>query len=56
MNNFLKKCPSCGRFFECKGTDDCWCESYLIHRKEYFRLTQEFNDCLCPECLKKYSE
>ncbi len=56
MSNTLKKCPSCGRLFECKGTEDCWCEGYQIHRKEYFRLSQDYKDCICPECLKKYAE
>ena len=56
MSDAVKKCPSCGSLFECKGTDDCWCESFQIHKKEYYRLMQKYNDCLCPECLKQYAE
>ncbi|NMB71692.1 MAG: hypothetical protein GYA22_06050 [Bacteroidales bacterium] len=51
----LKRCPSCGKFFSCFPEGDCWCEEYKIHRKEMIQLTQEFRDCICPDCLKKYT-
>jgi hypothetical protein len=56
MRGKLKKCPSCGNFFTCQGEDDCWCEKYQIPNKEFLRLSQDYNDCICPECLKKYAE
>ena len=56
MRGTLKKCPSCGKFFTCQGEDDCWCESYQIHRKEFLKITQQYTDCICPDCLKQYAE
>jgi len=41
-----KKCPECGRSFECKS-GDCWC-SDLPHLQ---RGTIPPSDCLCPVCL-----
>ena len=41
-----KKCPECGRSFECKS-GDCWC-SDLPHLQ---RGTIPPSDCLCPACL-----
>jgi hypothetical protein len=56
MRGVLKKCPSCGKFFTCQGDDDCWCESYQIHKKDFLKLQEEYSDCICPDCLKKYAE
>jgi ribosomal protein L34E len=50
-----KKCPKCGDSFQCLGDEDCWCESYQILQKDFLRITQAYNDCLCPECLKEYT-
>jgi hypothetical protein len=50
-----KTCPKCGATFLCQGEDDCWCENYQILQKDFLRITQEFSDCLCPECLKEYA-
>ena len=56
MKGTLKKCPSCGKFFTCHGERDCWCESFQIHQKDFLVITQKYNDCICPECLKQYAE
>lgn len=56
MNGKLKKCPECGKLFTCQGEDDCWCESLQIHKKEMLVLNQKYNDCICQECLSKYTE
>jgi len=50
-----KKCPKCGASFKCLGEEDCWCESYQILQKDFLRITQDYNDCLCPDCLKEYT-
>jgi len=52
----LKKCPSCGSLFECKGGEDCWCENYQILNKNYYRLMLDYDNCLCENCLKNYAE
>jgi hypothetical protein len=51
----LKICPRCGNSFRCLGERDCWCESYQILQKDFIRITQDFGDCLCPDCLKRYT-
>ncbi|NLI25409.1 MAG: cysteine-rich CWC family protein [Bacteroidales bacterium] len=51
----LKRCPSCGSFFSCNPHGDCWCEEFRIHRKEMIQLMQQYTDCICPACLKKYA-
>jgi hypothetical protein len=52
----LKVCPECKTSFTCEGEKDCWCESYQIHKKEMLIITSKYNDCLCPDCLRKYAE
>jgi hypothetical protein len=51
----LKRCPACGRFFTCQGDNDCWCEKVRIHSREMKIIMNTYKDCLCPDCLKKYS-
>jgi hypothetical protein len=52
----IKTCPSCGTSFTCTGNEDCWCEKVRINKKEMLLIMQKYNDCLCPDCLKKYEE
>jgi len=49
-----KKCPACGAGFRCEGDQDCWCESAQIHKAQMQEILEQFSDCLCPDCLKKY--
>jgi len=51
-----KKCPSCGKNFECFSESDCWCEDYAINKKEFAAIISKYKDCLCPDCLKPYAE
>ena len=55
-NAILKKCPSCGRFFGCQGEDDCWCENYQIHKTGYLRISENFTECICQDCLAEFAE
>lgn len=50
-----KTCPVCGASFQCMGEEDCWCESYQILQKDFLRIAQRYDDCLCPACLKEYT-
>ncbi len=52
----IKKCPKCGKEFNCYSEDNCWCATYPIHRKEILEIKQLYDDCLCPDCLKGYTE
>jgi hypothetical protein len=51
-----KKCSKCEASFEC-GSDKmgCWCEDLFIDLETLNKLKSEFNNCLCPKCLKEYS-
>ncbi len=51
-----KNCPECGIPFTCSGDDDCWCENIRINKKELLIVMSKYKDCLCPDCLRKYSE
>ena len=55
-NSKLKKCPECGKFFTCAIDGDCWCHDYQVSRKNMMLLMKKYDDCICPECLKKYEE
>ncbi|MCL4327736.1 MAG: cysteine-rich CWC family protein [Candidatus Thermoplasmatota archaeon] len=34
---------------------NCWCNSYDISRENLNFLAQKYDNCLCPDCLEKYS-
>ncbi|NJK84821.1 MAG: cysteine-rich CWC family protein [Bacteroidales bacterium] len=51
-----KTCPSCGKAFSCPGEDDCWCEKVQLHKKDMLFIMENYNDCLCPECLGRFEE
>ena len=50
-----KKCPKCGAAFKCDGDNDCWCEKVDIHKVQMIEIMELYTDCICPECLKKYT-
>lgn len=52
----LKKCPRCNKLFTCHGDNDCWCEHHQVHKKNMLFIMENYKDCICPDCLKKFSE
>jgi hypothetical protein len=50
-----KRCESCGSTFECRGLWFCWCRSVQLDDRTRAELRQRFTDCLCPQCLERYS-
>jgi len=50
-----KVCPRCGKTFECFHAKGCWCFEYTISPALTEKLRQEFNNCLCPDCLPLYA-
>jgi hypothetical protein len=47
-------CESCGNPFECGAKlENCWCFSLAIPEENLAQLNQQFQNCLCPECLSK---
>jgi hypothetical protein len=52
----FKTCPRCGKQFECLHAAGCWCFDYTISLENQKKLKEEFDNCLCPECLPLYAE
>jgi hypothetical protein len=50
----VKRCPRCGSLFRCEKEKDCWCEQVPVHRARMIEILEQYNDCICPDCLKKY--
>lgn len=48
----IKKCPRCNKEFECKHSADCWCSKYTLTYKLIECLKNNYNDCLCEDCLR----
>lgn len=50
-----KTCPRCGKDFECLHAPGCWCFDYKISPENLEKLKRDYDNCLCPECLKEYT-
>ncbi len=50
-----KNCPGCGHVFECKPGNITQCQCYGILLSEEIKayMEQQYNDCLCRDCLEK---
>ena len=53
--SFIAKCPRCGKSFICYKDENCWCHDIRVHPKTRESIKQEFQGCLCKECLGFYS-
>jgi hypothetical protein len=50
-----KRCSKCGFIFNCTNEQNgCWCEHIQLDTSTLDQLKNEFDNCLCPECLKAY--
>jgi hypothetical protein len=50
------KCESCGDPFECGAkSGSCWCFSVAIEPQSLAQLKEQFQNCLCFNCLQKSS-
>ncbi len=52
---FLAKCPRCGKPFICYKDENCWCHDLRVHPKTRESIKLEFKGCLCKECLSFYA-
>ena len=49
-------CESCGKEFACgMSLRGCWCAEVQLTDEARAELKKQFRDCLCRECLVKYS-
>lgn len=51
-----KTCPKCGLEFECKHSGECWCISFDISKELAEFLKNNYEDCLCKQCITEYIE
>lgn len=51
-----KKCAKCGKEFECKHTAECWCNDLKISKNLSEYLRNNFDNCLCKNCLTEFIE
>ena len=54
MSEKIKKCPKCGKEFTCSHDENCWCTRYEISPENGQIMRQQFDDCLCEDCMKEY--
>ncbi len=47
-------CESCGEEFSCGANiGKCWCFAVELKPETLADLSEDFNDCLCGNCLNK---
>jgi len=53
-----KKCPKCSAEFLCYSSSDkkCWCDNYFVSADNLKLLAENYNNCLCPDCLSLYAK
>ena len=53
--SFVTKCPRCGSPFICYSDEHCWCQEKQIHPKTMENIMQQFQGCLCNNCMNFYA-
>ena len=52
-----KNCSKCGSAFDCcNEIPGCWCENLQLDQQTLDALKNNFDNCLCPACLKTYEK
>jgi len=49
-------CPRCGKAFHCSKSKKCWCMELDTPPALLERLSDEYEGCLCPDCMKELIE
>lgn len=53
----LKRCSRCTAEFECcTESRGCWCEAVQLSGETLNLLKEEYENCLCPNCLERFSD
>lgn len=52
-----KNCPRCKQAFECKpgNITQCQCFGIILSDEQRVYIEQQYNDCLCRDCLQYLS-
>jgi len=49
-----KTCESCGKDFSCgANVAECWCFGVDLNKETLAKLQEDFESCLCRDCLVK---
>ena len=48
-------CPKCGNAFHCSTSSKCWCYEIDVPAEVMEKLQEQYEGCLCPDCLKDYA-
>jgi len=51
-----KKCPECGKVFECLHNKDCWCVGLHLAKETLEFLKKTYPDCLCRDCILRFTD
>ena len=52
-----KHCSKCGKNFNCQNeTRGCWCEQLHLSADTLTHLKENYDNCLCPQCLKSFEQ
>ncbi|NWJ52735.1 MAG: cysteine-rich CWC family protein [Bacteroidetes bacterium] len=54
-SNEIKKCARCNQQFGCGASGKCWCFEVSISPEALKYIEDQYNGCLCPECLQLVS-
>ncbi|SEP11932.1 cysteine-rich CWC family protein [Niastella yeongjuensis] len=51
----IKKCSKCETAFNCQNESrGCWCEEVQLSTRQLDYLKENYENCLCPNCLKEF--
>jgi acyl-CoA hydrolase len=52
-----KNCQRCGQAFQCNVNDisSCGCYGITLSEAQQQKISEKYDDCICPECLRYYS-
>ena len=51
-----KKCSKCNIVFTCNDSEtSCWCNNYELTREQLSFLRENYDNCLCEQCIEKIS-
>jgi hypothetical protein len=52
-----KHCSKCGKDFSCQNEmRGCWCETIHLSAETLTNLKENYDNCLCPQCLKSFEQ
>lgn len=51
-----KRCAKCNTEFTCSDSgNSCWCNQHKLSTEQLDYLKENYNNCLCENCLRRFS-